>query len=105
MRKPPKKIPRASPPNHLSTEGKALWTRLCRAFVLDDPGGLAMLRLACESFDRAERARKLIDADGEVITDRFDQKRVHPAAAVERDARSQMLAALKALKLDGGAEA
>jgi P27 family predicted phage terminase small subunit len=98
-----KKTPKQPAPRHLSLEARALWARLHASFVLDDPGSHAMLRLACEAFDRAERARQLIDRDGECLKDRFGQVRVHPACAVERDARAQMLMALKALRLDPGA--
>jgi hypothetical protein len=35
-----------------------------------------------------------------VSTDRFGQLRAHPAVAIERDARDQMLRALKLLNLD-----
>ena len=41
-----------------------------------------------------------IDRDGETIKDRFDQVKAHPALVAEKDARSQMLAALKQLRLD-----
>jgi phage terminase small subunit len=90
----------ARPPAHLSPAARALWSRLHRAFTLDDPGSLEMLLIACEAHDRAERARKLIDAEGEVLRDRFQQPKPHPACAIERDARAMKLQALRALRLD-----
>lgn len=100
MAKAARKHSPARAPAHLSQAARALWSRLHSSFVLDDPGSLAMLRVACESFDRAERARKLVDADGECVRDRFGQLRANPACAVERDARAALLTALRALRLD-----
>ena len=56
----------------------------------------------CECHDRAQRARRLIDADGEVLTDRFGQMRPHPAVRIEHSARMAMLSGLRSLKLDVG---
>ena len=42
----------------------------------------------------------MIDADGLVSTDRFGQLRAHPAVAIERNARDQMLRSIKLLHLD-----
>ena len=52
------------------------------------------------AYDRAEAARALLERDGITILDRWGQVKPHPAAAIERDARSGLLAALRALNLD-----
>jgi P27 family predicted phage terminase small subunit len=88
------------PPKHLTAEGKRLWRSLFGQFVLDDAAGIALLRVAVEAFDRAQEARRMIKAEGAVLTDRFGQKKAHPACAIERDARGQFLAAIRALKLE-----
>jgi phage terminase small subunit len=44
--------------------------------------------------------QKQIENDGQMITDRFGQMKPHPLLATERNARGQMLAALKQLELD-----
>ena len=88
------------PPKQLGTAGKALWRSLLREYSISDAGGLALLTAACESLDRADEARQRIAADGAFTPDRFGQLRAHPAIAVERDARGQVLQALKQLNLD-----
>ena len=71
-------------------------------YELGDAAGLALLRAACEAFQRAQEARKLIDRDGAVIIDRFGQPKPHPAVNIERDSRAQLIATLRALKLEPG---
>ena len=87
------------PPSHLSAAAKRLWAAVRQTHVLDDADGLALLRVACEAFDRAESARTLIDQTGPCVLDRFGQLRAHPAVQIERDARSQIIAAFRALRL------
>lgn len=86
-------------PKHLKGDAKAMWQRLRHDFQIDDAAGLALLQAACEAFQRAQEARVAIDADGAVLSDRFGQRKQHPAIATERDARGQMIAALRALRL------
>ena len=69
------------------------------ALPLGFPGATALLLAVCESRDRAESARQAIERDGALVTDRFGQKKPHPLLPVERDARSAMVTALKALRL------
>jgi P27 family predicted phage terminase small subunit len=88
-----------APPAHLSTDGRRMWRELIADYELDDAGALALLQAACEAHDRAQQARRRIDRDGVLLVDRFNQKKPHPAVAIERDARGQMIAALKALRL------
>jgi len=76
-----------------------MWDKLMREYHIDDAGGLALLEAACVSYQRAEDARVLVRREGLVVKDRFDQLKAHPACAVERDARAQMISALRALKL------
>lgn len=86
-------------PKHLKTEARQMWTRLLSDFTIDDGAGLALLQAACESFQRAQEARAILDKAGAILTDRFGQQKVHPACAVERDAKASMIAALRALRL------
>jgi P27 family predicted phage terminase small subunit len=92
------------PPVHLSPEGKRLWQQLFADYALDDAAGLLLLQSACEAFDRLQEARKVLAKDGAVMTDRWGQKKPHPAAGIERDARNQLHSALRLLKLEPGAE-
>jgi hypothetical protein len=45
-------------------------------------------------------AQEAIERDGMTVLDRFGQRKAHPLLPAERDARAQMLAALRALNLD-----
>ena len=90
----------ASPPAGLSREAAAWWQRLRDEYDIVDAGGLAALAAGAEAFDRTRQAAAMIDADGLVSTDRFGQLRAHPAVAIERDARDQMLRSIKLLHLD-----
>ena len=91
-------------PGHLKTHARAMWQKLHADYTIDDAAGLALLGAACSAYQRAEEARALIDKAGAVITDRFGQSKAHPACAIERDARGQMISALRALRLAPGDE-
>lgn len=90
---------KSGPPRHLSAAAKRLWSRLRDDFTLDDEAALLLLRQLCEASDRANEARRQILADGMLVADRFGQQKAHPLLAVERDARGQVLAAVRALRL------
>jgi P27 family predicted phage terminase small subunit len=90
------------PPKNLKIEAKRLWLRMLADYEIDDAAGLALLRAGCEAFQRAQEARGLIDKEGAVIIDRFGQPKPHPACAIERDSRGQLISALRALKLEPG---
>jgi P27 family predicted phage terminase small subunit len=94
----PKTTPAA--PAGLSPAAKKWWDRLTVEFAINDPAGELLLETALRCFDRAEQARKQLDQDGPTTTDSRGRPKVHPAASVERDSRSGMLQALKALHLD-----
>ena len=89
-------------PKHLSAESKILWNQLKTDFEIDDAAGLLLLRNALEAHDRLTEARKILRKEGCIVHDRWGQPKQHPASLVERDARTQVLAALRALKLDPG---
>ena len=89
-------------PKHLKASARRMWERLRADYHINDAAGLSLLQAACESFQRAEDARATIDKAGAVLSDRFGQLKAHPACAIERDARGQMIAALRALRLAPG---
>lgn len=91
-------IPR--PPTHLSREAKTLWRKLHEEWVIDEPGSVAILVVGLESFDRCQEARKILAKEGLRTRDRFDQVRVHPLAAVARDAEAAFRSALRQLGVD-----
>lgn len=89
-----------SPPRGLSTEAKAWWKRLASEYGIEDDAGLLLLQTGLEAFDRMRIAQAAISRDGMTVLDRFGQRKAHPLLPAERDARAQMLAALRALNLD-----
>ena len=86
----------SGPPKSLSREAKAWWRQLIDEYEIDDRAGLLVLQTALEAFDRMRDAQKVVGEDGMVVLDRFRQQKAHPMLTVERDARSQMIQALKA---------
>jgi len=88
------------PPKGLSVQARRLWRQLSEGFDISDPAGLSLLEVAVRSFDRALEARRILDAEGLIILDRFRQRKMHPAFMIERDSRAMMMRALKALNLD-----
>lgn len=76
-----------------------MWRRMIADYCIDDQAGAALLECACTAYQRAEDARKLVRREGLTILDRFEQLKPHPACAIERDARAQMVSAIRALKL------
>jgi P27 family predicted phage terminase small subunit len=90
------------PPKHLSAEGGAFYNEVVAEFSIHDAAGLGLLQTACEALDRMAAARRVIEADGEIVEDRYGQKKVHPACQLERDSRNGFLAAMRALSLDMG---
>lgn len=93
-----KKTPQA--PKVISREAKRWWSKITEEYEIDDAAGLLLLQTAMEAFDRMRDAQGIIEKEGATILDRFDQTKSHPQLTVERDARSQMIMALKSLNLD-----
>jgi P27 family predicted phage terminase small subunit len=89
-----------SPPKGLTAQSKTLWKRLASDYGIDDDAGLLLLQTAMEARDRMKAAQEAIARDGMTVLDRFGQRKAHPLLPAERDARAQMLAALRALNLD-----
>jgi hypothetical protein len=87
------------PPPSLAEDGRKLWHDIQGAYMIDDPGGLVLLRVACEALDRAERCRRLIDEQGELVFIK-GIPRAHPALGAERDARAAIVRAIRNLNLD-----
>lgn len=88
------------PPAHLGKAGRELWRDLVAEYGIADVAGVALVTRAAESLDRLRDAQAAILRDGAIVLDRYDRPRVHPAAALEKDAGNAFLAAVKALRLD-----
>lgn len=87
-------------PRHLSKPARDWFGRLAREYSISDAGGLALLTVAAEAWQRAREASELLATQGAVIPDRFGQQVAHPAVRIEQQARAQVLQALKQLCLD-----
>jgi P27 family predicted phage terminase small subunit len=87
-------------PKHLSAEAKRRWGRIRTEYEIDDTSGVTILLALLEAFDRMCTARKLLKREGLTITDRFGHPKPHPAVQIERDARTQVFAGFRALKLE-----
>jgi phage terminase small subunit len=91
--------PNRTAPADLGATGRALWLKLAGAYKVDDEHGQTVLALACRAADREQACRRQIEHDGVSVRDKWNQIKPHPLLAAERDARSQVLAALRALAL------
>ena len=78
-----KKTPQ--PPKHLTAQARQFWRSVCALFDLEEHN-LDLLETACVQLQRASQARAIIDKEGMVIADRFEQPKPHPAVELERQA-------------------
>ena len=90
-------------PKHLSGQAKADWKRFHEEYQLDSDCEDILLELL-EAGDRKRQAQAELKA-GIVVTNRFGELRPHPACAIERDSRLQILRCLRALGLPLSEEA
>jgi P27 family predicted phage terminase small subunit len=91
---------RIAAPKHLSSEAKKIWKEILDEYSIEDAAGIRILRVALESFDRAQSAREAIDKDGMTVKDKAGQTKPHPLLPIERDSRAAFLSGLKSLNLD-----
>lgn len=84
----------------LTSESVRLFRKIAKEWSIRDQTGLFLLRTAMEARDEMAAAQTVLDAEGVYILDRFKQRRLHPAAQREKEARAHLLQALKALNLD-----
>lgn len=88
------------PPKDLSRATREWWKQITDGWEVDEPHHLRLLEAAARAWDRAEEARAQLKADGLTTTDRYGGVRAHPLLAVERDARTQFIRAVRELRLD-----
>jgi len=89
-----------APPDHLGEPERQIWRGIFHDYGLSADVATAVLASALEAHQRARECREAIDRDGMTIAGRDGQTKVHPLLAVERDARAQWLAGIKALGLE-----
>lgn len=71
-----------------------------KEYGIIDTGGQLLLQTFADADTTERDAQDIVNKEGMIFTDRFDQKKAHPLLTVIRDARAQKMAALKALNLD-----
>ena len=80
------KPPKIRPPRHLKPATRRWMQGVLDEFEIDaGDGSLQKLTLAAEALDRANEARELVTREGLTVTDRFGQRKPHPAVGVQRD--------------------
>jgi phage terminase small subunit len=94
----PLQIP--DPPQPLGPAGLQLWQAIQGEYNIIDQGGITMLLVGCLAYDRAERLRACIDADGDVIHTRSGVPKAHPAIKDEIGCRAQVMRAIEKLGLN-----
>jgi hypothetical protein len=87
-------------PSNLTPDAHAWGVLILDEFKIDDSPGLLLLGEALRAWDRAREAGAAVAKDGTIVKDRFGVPKAHPGVAIERDARTSMLAAFRALHLD-----
>jgi ParB-like chromosome segregation protein Spo0J len=85
----------------LSVEAASWYRALADEFGLEeDAYGRLLLALAMQAHRRMEQAAQVVEELGPVVKDSRGRAKANPAVAAERDARAQVLAALKSMQLD-----
>ena len=87
------------PPAHLTRETAAWWRAVLGEYDLE-AHHMRLLRLACESWDRCQQAREILDRDGLTTQTESGGLKAHPCIGIERDARLAFARLLRELDLD-----
>lgn len=107
----PAKLPPAggyeapAPPSHLSDDAASWWRSVTAEYELE-PHHLRLLQAAAEAWDRMQQARQALADHGSLtFTDGSGNIKLHPAEAIERNARTAFARLVRELDLDAGAPA
>ncbi len=90
---------RPKAPAHLQPATAKWWRKVIDDYLLE-PHHIRLLTLAATTWDRAEQARSVLDAQGLTYLDRFDAPRARPEVAIERDSRTGFARLIRELDLD-----
>jgi phage terminase small subunit len=88
------------PPAGIGAASVSFWLEIQCEYAIRDSGGLRLLECATLAHDRMLKARAHLERDGLATKDKWKQIKPHPLLAAERDARGQVIQALRALSLD-----
>jgi phage terminase small subunit len=84
----------------LSVDAAKMYKKLASEWSISDVAGKFMLERAMECYDEMQNARRVLEAEGEIVLDRWGQKGLHPMVQREKEARAHLLQFFKALNLD-----
>src|SRR5881296_1034018 len=87
-------------PGHLSAASRRWFEEIAGAFELE-AHHRRLLVLAAEAWDRGERARKVLEADGLTFSDKRGNPRPRPENAIARDCAVAFSRLVRELRLDG----
>jgi phage terminase small subunit len=87
-------------PKHLSQEATKIFVDTVTEFSIDDAVGRLQLQTALEALDQMRDAQKIIKRESLTMRDRHGVVRPHPATVILRTARTAMLQAFQALRLE-----
>ena len=79
--------------------GAELRKRVLSEHAIETSAALATLDVAAQALDQALAAEAILKRDG-LVSDGSRGPKPHPAVAISRDARTRLLAALRALHLE-----
>ena len=88
-----------SVPDELSKAAAGIWEMINEQFALEDDQKI-ILRVAIQQWDRAQEARKMIEAEGAILTLPNGYRQQHPAVKVEGQALGAFFKAWKLLGFD-----
>ncbi|MDB3963248.1 hypothetical protein N9427_08730 [Paracoccaceae bacterium] len=86
-------------PSHLSPETARWWQSVMSEYALE-PHHIRLLTLAAEAYDSAQQAREILQREGKIFIDRFDQPKPRPEVAIQRDSAIGFARMLRELDLD-----
>ena len=72
---------------------------ICKEYELESHH-IRLLIMCGAAWDRHLQARKTIESEGAYLRDRFDQRKVHPAVQVEKEAMLTFTRILREIGLD-----
>ncbi len=89
-------------PAHLSPSSRKLWRRIADDYFsgAGEDAALLVLTAGMEARDRCAQAREIVDREGMVVPTGTGSVKPHPAIHIERDARLQLIRAMRELGLD-----
>lgn len=87
------------PPKHLQPATKRWWREVVSSYELETHH-LKLLQNCCEAWERAEKAREILRAEGVTTVNRHGEQVAHPAIAIERNAMIVFNRSLRELDLD-----